>query len=203
MIELDDKCSRTLNEARSNPEISIKSEIADKYSEYLKDIVDKKTSPMTILESINDSVDKENFAELLLALNRDKLSNLDNDMFENILATFAGTEKRLTILREFYTVFPSDIIFEKLAPHIEHFPDLSKDILKYLLVNNSEDTIKFLADLAVVSYPFADELFNELKIWYRNNTESYSKEKDHFDSAWKEIQAIRKDRILLFPEVVD
>ena len=81
MIELDDKCSRTLNEARSNPEISIKSEIADKYSEYLKDIVDKKTSPMTILESINDSVDKENFAELLLALNRDKLSNLDNDMF--------------------------------------------------------------------------------------------------------------------------
>jgi|GEM_PF-3517234 len=94
-------------------------------------------------------------------------------------------------------------ILTKVAPFIEHYPLESRIILRRCLQRDMAVTAKFLADLAVVSYPFADDLFAEAKRWAEEDGMDAMGVETVFSSAWAEVEKIRENRILLFPELAD
>ena len=178
--------------------------IAEKYRTVLQEVIENKHSSFVSWIDKIDKSERDDFIELIFSLIQNSfIDDFTNECSEKLLNYINDIENRLNIFLLYHSVFNIDMVFEKLAPHIEHYPLETKQVLKTLLSKHEEKTVKFLADLAIVSYPFADDLFNEMKIYYIEKQDTKHKNTDVFDHAWEEVKAIRKDRILLFPEIVD
>ncbi len=144
--------------------------------------------------------DTTKVVEILMKIHGLGIRQFSPEAQNAILSSERKTDRRLANLSLWAPVLDQDVVFERLAPHIEHFPDQSREILEKMMEKDLAATLKFVGDLAVVSYPFAEELYQYLHDRY---LEIFQTDHEIFAQTWADVEMTLENRILLFPEVKD
>ena len=180
--------------------------------EYFKNLEsvykDKKKTILAMFESGTfESLSNKNLMThiLLNTLANNKNAELHDESFSLYLNWIENKEHLLDILKWYSDVIPLRLIFEKLVPYIEHFPDKSKALLLKLSKTRLDETVLFVANLSIAQYKYADDLLDWLEESLIKDTGESKFQLIHevFTKNRSDIDEIQNNRMLLFPKIVD
>ena len=129
----------------------------------------------------------------------------EEDTLSQLLNWVQNKEHLLDLLNWYAELIPLQLIFEKVVPYIEHFPDKSNGLLLKLSKTHLEDTVLFVANLSIAQYKYADDLLDWLENSLKNEYDEtkFQSVQEVFEKHRADIDEIRKNRMLLFPKIVD